>query len=332
MYQPYPGYQKRNMNTKYYHSRYKSSYGQYPYSYGNQGSFPQSSYKTSYHQKDFSKDFSTLTKVDQGGNYTNFQQQNPTVSLKKEVEYQKENFEFNPEFNPSTTQKDILKYHKNSSELSACTSSGSLLSMNTATSLSSLKDISERPSTSSISSFSILPQDSFYQENLEEDLYQGKKPARCYFNKFNNPTENSNNENTVILTLKIKVGPNDFRVFNLKKFDDLFGALQKFISLNEIKQELIKPIVSKVFAALNQIFWLMNNKIGIYDKKYLDSLYKVWIKNKGKFPKQNHKKNNSIEVTKEKKDALQPYKSFTDGVTKTTTGKPKEKKEMNNSF
>ena len=32
------------------------------------------------------------------------------------------------------------------------------------------------------------------------------------------------------------------------------------------KSKLIKPIVSKVFAALNQIFWLMNNKIGIYDK------------------------------------------------------------------
>ncbi len=115
----------------------------------------------------------------------------------------------------------------------------------------------------------------------------GKK--KNYFNKFNSPKENSTNENTVILTLKIKVAPNDFRVFNLKKYDDLFVSLEKFFDLNKIKQELVKPIVTKIFAALNKIFWLLNNKIGIYDQEYLNSLHKLWIKNKERLPKRNDK-------------------------------------------
>ena len=112
-----------------------------------------------------------------------------------------------------------------------------------------------------------------------------------YYNKFNSPKENNTtNENTVILTLKIKVAPNDFRTFNLKKYDDLFISLEKFFDLNKIKQDLVKPIVTKIFAALNKIFWLLNNKIGIYDQEYLNSLHKLWIKNNERIPKRKDDK------------------------------------------
>ena len=124
-------------------------------------------------------------------------------------------------------------------------------------------------------------------KNENKTTNVGKK--KNYFNKFNSPKENSTNENTVILTLKIKVAPNDFRVFNLKKYDDLFISLEKFFDLNKIKQELVKPIVTKIFAALNKIFWLLNNKIGIYDQEYLHSLHKLWIKNKEQIPKRSGK-------------------------------------------
>ena len=40
---------------------------------------------------------------------------------------------------------------------------------------------------------------------------------KTYFNKFNSAKENSLNENTIILTIKLKVGKNDYRIFNLKK-------------------------------------------------------------------------------------------------------------------
>ena len=140
-------------------------------------------------------------------------------------------------------------------------------------------------------------------------------PKKKYFNKFNASKENITNENTVILTLKIKVGKNDYRIFNLKKYDDLFISLEKFFDLNKIEQSLVKPIVNKIFAALNKIFWLLNNKIGNYDQKYLNSLYKLWIKNKETIPKRNKSKegsnnNSTISSSSESNDGNKKHKKI----------------------
>ena len=132
--------------------------------------------------------------------------------------------------------------------------------------------------------------------NKSNIIKKGKiynNPRKKYYNKFNSSKENSTNDNTVILTLKIKVAKNDFRVFNLKKYDDLFISLEKFFDLNKIAQNLVKPIVNKIFAALNKIFWLLNNKIGNYDKKYLASLYNLWKKNDETLPKRKKSKEKS---------------------------------------
>ena len=118
--------------------------------------------------------------------------------------------------------------------------------------------------------------------NLE---IKSRKKSKIYYNKFNNSKENFLNENTIILTVKIKVGKNDIRSFNLKKYDDLFVSLEKFVNINKINQELVKPLVTKIFKTLNKIFWLINNKIGIYDQEYLGSLYRLWIKNNKQIPK-----------------------------------------------
>ena len=118
-----------------------------------------------------------------------------------------------------------------------------------------------------------------------------------YFNKFNSAKENITNENTVILTLKIKVAKNDYRIFNLKKYDDLFISLEKFFDLNKIEQSLVKPIVNKIFAALNKIFWLLNNKIGKYDQQYLSSLYKLWKKNNETLPRKNKEGSNNSTIS-----------------------------------
>ena len=113
------------------------------------------------------------------------------------------------------------------------------------------------------------------------------KETKNFYNKFNSQSLHKNiadrsniNENTVILILKIKVGKNDFRTFSLKKYDDLFISLEKFFDINKISQELIKPVIIKVFAALNKTFWLLNNKVEKKDQKYLYSLYKLYLKNK----------------------------------------------------
>jgi hypothetical protein len=128
----------------------------------------------------------------------------------------------------------------------------------------------------------------FEKLNNESNISERKK-SKTYYNKFNSARENSLNENTIILTIKLKVGKNDYRIFNLKKYDDLFVSLEKFVDLNQINQELVKPLVNKIFKTLNKIFWLLNNKIGIYDQEYLGSLYRLWIKNNQTIPRRKMK-------------------------------------------
>ena len=130
---------------------------------------------------------------------------------------------------------------------------------------------------------------------------KSRKKSKTYYNKFNNAKENCLNENTIILTLKIKVAKNDYRTFNLKKYDDLFVSLEKFVNINNINQELVKPLVTKIFKTLNKIFWLLNNKIGIYDQEYLSSLYRLWIKNNKQIPNSKNK-NQSDKSTNDSSD------------------------------
>ena len=152
----------------------------------------------------------------------------------------------------------------------------------------------------------------------------GNPQRKKYFNKFNSAKENNtNSENTVILTLKIKVAKDDYRTFNLKKYDDLFISLEKFFDLNKIEQSLVKPIVTKIFTALNKIFWLLNNKIGIYDQEYLNSLYKLWMKNNQNIPKRNDDANN-----KSKESSNNSTISSSDS----TDENKKHKKLLSNSF
>ena len=143
------------------------------------------------------------------------------------------------------------------------------------------------------------------------------KINKCYYNKFNSPHENSHNENTLILTLKIKTSQNDYRVFYLKKFDDLFISIQRFVEMNQIKQELVKPIVSKIFHALNKVFWVLNSKIGRYDQKYLSSVYKVWLKNKDKiiFNKKQIQINNKHSTTYKDNTSKYIMNTYTEGYT-----------------
>lgn len=105
-------------------------------------------------------------------------------------------------------------------------------------------------------------------------------------------------ENTTILTLKLKISDDEYIDFNLRKYDDLFESLNKFVSSNKIKKELVKPLALKIFEYLNKIFYLFNNKIGIYDQEYLNSLHKLWLKNNEILS--NNDKGQSSNITSEK--------------------------------
>lgn len=86
-------------------------------------------------------------------------------------------------------------------------------------------------------------------------------------------------QNTEILRLKIKTGKNEYKIFSVRRYDDVFMNLKTFFLINKITNlNLIKPIAYKIFMALNNIFWVLNNTIQKEDKNYLLSLY------------QNHKK------------------------------------------
>lgn len=164
------------------------------------------------------------------------------------------------------------------------------------------------------------------KSNSNNSIKKGKiytNPQRKkHYNKFNTTKENNNaSENTVILTLKIKVAKNDYRTFNLKKYDDLFISLEKFFDLNKIQQSLVKPIVNQIFTALNKIFSLLNNKIGKYDSDYLNSLNKLWIKNNEKLPKKE-------EENKTKDDSNNSTINSSDS----TDENKKHKKILSNSF
>lgn len=113
-----------------------------------------------------------------------------------------------------------------------------------------------------------------------------KENLRKSKNKFDaNNKDNENEKNIVILILVVKIGKNDKRLFYLKKFDNLFEKFQQFIDMNKINQKLTKPLISKIFRALDYVFTVLNNKIGKYDIKYLRSLHNLWLKNNKEIPK-----------------------------------------------
>lgn len=95
-------------------------------------------------------------------------------------------------------------------------------------------------------------------------------------------------QNTEILRLKIKTGKNEYKIFSVRKYDDIFINLKTFFLINNITNlNLIKPIAYKIFMALNNIFWVLNNTIQKEDRNYLLSLYHN-SKNKGNFSKKKY--------------------------------------------
>ncbi len=117
-------------------------------------------------------------------------------------------------------------------------------------------------------------------------------------------------ENIVILKIKLKIAPNDSKIFELKKYDDLFVKISDFFDMYKIKTDLVKPTISRIFSALDYIFYAFNNKIGKCDLNYLNSLYKLWIKNNKKIPKiqKNIRKNNDSKISSDSNDSYENQK------------------------
>ena len=119
--------------------------------------------------------------------------------------------------------------------------------------------------------------------NLKNKLHYSRIPNlnNNEFNKFN---VNSNNskitnsrifENTLILSVKIKVGKNKFVIFNLRKYDDLFKSMKLFCKLNHIDEILVKYLIIQVLKTLNNVYKINNYFLSQREKNYLFNITNI---------------------------------------------------------
>ena len=107
-----------------------------------------------------------------------------------------------------------------------------------------------------------IPKDVSFQEN--ENLT--KKEEK---------TEHKGNpvfENTEILNVQVKISENNTAIFKLKRYDDRFMTIQYFCEINNLKEEMIKPLIIKSLCAINTIYQVMNSKM---DQNNLELLKEV---------------------------------------------------------
>ena len=79
-------------------------------------------------------------------------------------------------------------------------------------------------------------------------------------------------ENTEILNVQVKISENNTAIFKLKRYDDIFMTIQYFCEINNLKEEMIKPLIIKSLCAINTIYQVMNSKI---DQNNLELLKEV---------------------------------------------------------
>ena len=89
-------------------------------------------------------------------------------------------------------------------------------------------------------------------------------------NKNENEEEYKGNpefENTVILKVVVKISKDEYSIFKLKRFDDLFETVKLFCEINKIDEKMIKPLIIKSFCAINTIYQVMNCNL---NKNHID--------------------------------------------------------------
>ena len=89
------------------------------------------------------------------------------------------------------------------------------------------------------------------------------------FRKLVNPSSIIIQENTVVLSINVKISPTRIVSFKLKKYDDLFLTVKLFCEINKIREELIKPIIIKSLEAMNKVYIVMNSKLAQNDIEQL---------------------------------------------------------------
>ena len=110
--------------------------------------------------------------------------------------------------------------------------------------------------------------------NLNNKI-NNKKTSNKYnkFNIQNNTifqTQNPIFENTEILNVNVKISKDKIAIFKLRRYDDLFNTVKLFCEINEIKEELIKPIIIKSLEAMNNVYKIYNWKLNSININHLN--------------------------------------------------------------
>jgi hypothetical protein len=132
------------------------------------------------------------------------------------------------------------------------------------------------------------------------------------FNKFNNSTSNTNNvcnnnsiinnENTDILSVNIKIEGSE-KTLSLRRYDDVMMVASQFCFENKISENLVKPIVTKIYQALNEVYNIFNTELSCSNEEYLNSLNLLWCNSKSRSEENSEKSLNSLDsmaITEEK--------------------------------
>ena len=113
--------------------------------------------------------------------------------------------------------------------------------------------------------------------NLKNKLHYSRIPNlnNNQFNKFNVNSRNTKItnstifENTLILSVKIKVDKDKFVFYNLRKYDDLFISMKLFCKLNHINEILVKCLIIQILKTLNNVYKISNYLLTQRDINYL---------------------------------------------------------------
>ncbi|MCQ2820453.1 MAG: hypothetical protein MJ252_24585 [archaeon] len=68
-------------------------------------------------------------------------------------------------------------------------------------------------------------------------------------------------QNTEILSIKVKISKTETAVFKLRRYDDTIKTVQLFCELNKIDSMMVKPLIIAIFKTLNSISKAVNLKI-----------------------------------------------------------------------
>ena len=73
--------------------------------------------------------------------------------------------------------------------------------------------------------------------------------------------------------MNVKISKDKIVVFKLRRYDDLFNTIKLFCEINNIREDLIKPIIIKSLEALNNIYKIYNLHLNQNDINELKFIY-----------------------------------------------------------